>query len=302
MYYGRNTYPYPYYVNAPINNSDFMPRNDQGMNQQVFEAILVGLEREASAIDFYSRLANVAPNQKNKNDILQVAEDKKVHLQKFKELYITLTGKQPEYQINKVTFQTYRGGLQKAYETEVEAYEEYRNGCLSIQHSLVRDVFLRVLAKEKEHATRFGYLNEGEVIEITDYGAEPFVVNIEEATKQNNNYRTALWTGSHLQVTLMSIDVGGDIGLETHPTLDQFIRIEEGHGLVQMGDSKDNLDFEERAYDGYAIIIPAGKWHNLTNTGDKPIKLYSIYAPPEHPFGTVHETKEIAMGAENHDY
>jgi mannose-6-phosphate isomerase-like protein (cupin superfamily) len=83
-----------------------------------------------------------------------------------------------------------------------------------------------------------------------------------------------------------------------HPTTDQFIRIEEGQGLVQMGDSKDKLDFQEMAYDDYAIMIPAGKWHNVTNTGNKPLKIYVIYAPPEHPYGTVHETKAIAMSAE----
>ncbi|GAA0733486.1 hypothetical protein GCM10008906_04400 [Clostridium oceanicum] len=135
-------------------------------------------------------------------------------------------------------------------------------------------------------------------IKLKDYGPNPFVVNIEEATKKNNTYRTALWTGDHLQLTLMSIGVGEDIGLETHPNLDQFIRIEEGEGIVKMGDSKGNLNFQRKVYDDYAIFIPAGKWHNLINTGDKPIKLYSIYAPPEHPRGTVHETKAIAEAAE----
>ena len=138
----------------------------------------------------------------------------------------------------------------------------------------------------------------GTFIELRDYGPDPFVVNIEDATKQNNNFRTALWTGNHLQLTLMSINVGEDIGLEVHPNLDQFIRIEEGQGLVQMGDSKCNLDFQRYVYDDFAFIIPAGKWHNLTNTGNIPLKLYSIYAPPQHPFGTVHETKAIAQAAE----
>lgn len=129
---------------------------------------------------------------------------------------------------------------------------------------------------------------------IKDYGPEPFVINIEEATRQNNNFRTALWTGQHLQITLMNINVGESIGLESHPNLDQFIRIEQGVGLVQMGDNKNNLNFERIAYNNYAIVIPAGKWHNLTNIGNIPIKLYSIYAPPNHPKGTVHVTKEDA--------
>lgn len=141
-------------------------------------------------------------------------------------------------------------------------------------------------------------IKDNGLMELKDYGPEPFVVNIEEATNQNNTYRTALWTGNYLQVTLMSIKVGEDIGLEVHPIGDQFIRIEEGQGLVQMGDRKDKLDFQKKVYDDFAIMIPAGKWHNIINTGDKPLKLYAIYAPPEHPRGTVHETKAIAEAAE----
>lgn len=133
---------------------------------------------------------------------------------------------------------------------------------------------------------------------ISDYGPRPLVVNIEQVTKQNNTYRTALWTGKYYQVTLMCINVGDDIGLEVHPTTDQFIRIEEGQGLVQMGDSKDNLNFQAMACKDYAIMIPAGKWHNITNTGNTPLKVYVIYAPPEHPRGTVHVTKAEAMLAE----
>jgi mannose-6-phosphate isomerase-like protein (cupin superfamily) len=135
---------------------------------------------------------------------------------------------------------------------------------------------------------------------IQDYGPAPFVMDIEEAAMQNNTFRTALWTGKHLQVTLMSIRPGEDIGLEMHPELDQFIRIENGHGIVMMGDTKDRLDFRRHVNDDYIIIIPAGKWHNLINTGHEPIKLYSIYAPPEHPHGTVHQTKADAEAAGHH--
>lgn len=135
-------------------------------------------------------------------------------------------------------------------------------------------------------------------IRLEDLGRRPFVVDIEDAAERNRNYRTTIWTGKHLQVTLMSIPVGGDVGLEVHPTVDQFIRIEEGRGVVQMGDRRNRLDFRQRVSEDDAIMIPAGKWHNLTNTGREPMKLYSIYAPPEHPFGTVHQTKEIAMAAE----
>lgn len=133
-----------------------------------------------------------------------------------------------------------------------------------------------------------------ELIELKDYGPEPFVVNLDEATKQNHYFRLALWTGHHLQLTLMSIGVGEEIGLEMHPHVDQFLSIVEGQGLVKMGDKKNHLDFQKRVHEGYAIFVPAGKWHNLINTGHTPLKLYSIYAPPEHPHGTVHKTKEDA--------
>ena len=101
---------------------------------------------------------------------------------------------------------------------------------------------------------------------LKDYGPQPFVINIDKATKQNDTYRTALWTGEYLQLTLMSLKAGEDIGLEVHPDLDQFVRIEEGEGIVQMGDTKASFDFQRKVYDDFAFIIPAGKWHNLTNT------------------------------------
>ena len=133
---------------------------------------------------------------------------------------------------------------------------------------------------------------------LTDYGPNPFTININEATKQNNTYRTAIWTGSHLQVTVMSLNPGEDIGLEMHPHVDQFLRLEQGQGIVQMGKSKKNLNFVRNVSDDSAIIIPAGTWHNLTNIGMVPLKLYSIYAPPNHPFGTVHVTKAAAEAVE----
>ena len=130
--------------------------------------------------------------------------------------------------------------------------------------------------------------------QMKDYGPEPYVVNIAEVTKENDNFRTTLWTGDHLQLTLMSINPQEDIGLEIHPDVDQFIRIEQGQGIVRMGNRKDMMNFQERVYDDFAILIPAGTWHNIINTGEEPLKLYSIYAPPQHPKGTVHMTKEDA--------
>lgn len=138
---------------------------------------------------------------------------------------------------------------------------------------------------------------------LKDYGPEPFVVDIERATELNDAFRTALWTGKYLQLTLMSIAPGEDIGLENHPFTDQFLRIEEGKGLVRMGAAKENMNFERKVEPGYAILIPAGTWHNLINVGRKPLKLYSIYAPPQHPKGTIHCTKADAIAAEEmHDH
>jgi mannose-6-phosphate isomerase-like protein (cupin superfamily) len=134
--------------------------------------------------------------------------------------------------------------------------------------------------------------------EYHDYGPSPFVINIEEAAERNDNYRTALWTGDYLQLTLMSIRPGGDIGLEIHPDVDQFLRVEEGRGLARMGYERDRMIFQEEVREGFAILIPAGTWHNVINTGREPLKMYSIYAPPQHPRGTIHETKEDAMAEE----
>lgn len=142
-------------------------------------------------------------------------------------------------------------------------------------------------------------------VKIQDYGPKPFVVDINEATLKNNTFRTALWTGDYFQITLMSIGVGEDIGLEMHPDVDQFLRVEQGQGLVRMGMNKHQLPFEVPVYDDFAIVIPAGTWHNVINTGKDALKLYSIYAPPNHPFGTVHRTKAEAIEMEEgygHDH
>lgn len=132
-------------------------------------------------------------------------------------------------------------------------------------------------------------------MQIKDYGKEPIAVNIDKLSKQNKYYRNTLWTGEYLQVVLMSINVNESIGLEVHPDHDQFIRIEQGQGMVMMGDSKDNLDFKRAVGTDFAVIVPAGKWHNIVNTGNVPIKLYTVYAPPAHRPGTVHKTKAEAQ-------
>ncbi len=124
-----------------------------------------------------------------------------------------------------------------------------------------------------------------------DYGPNPYVVNIEDATLDNENFRTALWTGEKMQLTLMSIPVGGDVGLEVHNDTDQFLRLEQGRGRVQMGPSKNDFTFDEVVSDDWIILVPKGMWHNVTNIGDEPMKIYSLYAPPHHAHGTIHETQ-----------
>jgi mannose-6-phosphate isomerase-like protein (cupin superfamily) len=126
------------------------------------------------------------------------------------------------------------------------------------------------------------------------------VLDINKATLHNDNFRCVLWTGQHLQATLMKIGVGEDIGLEVHPHVDQFLRIEEGQALVLMGTSADRLNYRQPAFDDFAIFVPAGTWHNVINTGRTPLKLYSIYSPPNHPKGAVHATKAIAEKMELH--
>ena len=136
---------------------------------------------------------------------------------------------------------------------------------------------------------------------LSDEGPNPFVSNIEADTLANENYRTTRWTGSNLQLTLMSIEPGHDIGLEVHEHGDQFLRVEAGRARVQMGPSEDDLPFDREVEDDWVILVPAGSWHNVTNIGDEPLKVYAIYGPPEHPSGTVHLTKAEA-DADEHDH
>ena len=130
-----------------------------------------------------------------------------------------------------------------------------------------------------------------------DYGPNPYVINVKNAAMKNTNFRTALWTGCHMQMTLMSIPVCSDIGLEVHEDTDQVIRVEEGMGCVKMGYNRNCLGYEQRLQVGDVVFVPVGTWHNIINTGNCPLKLSTIYAPPHHPAGTVHRTKEDAQRA-----
>jgi len=122
-----------------------------------------------------------------------------------------------------------------------------------------------------------------------------WVGDVEQATLQNTDFRRVLFTGGHTQLTVMRLAPGEEIGLEMHPHLDQFLRLEQGSARVTLGRSKESVDDETHDVgDDWAVIVPAGTWHNVVNTGDTDVKLCSLYSPPEHPDGTVHPTKADA--------
>ena len=129
---------------------------------------------------------------------------------------------------------------------------------------------------------------------IEDIGPRAQSFNLEQATRENDNYRAVAWSGRYLQLTLMSIPVGGDIGLEVHPETDQFLRLDAGRGRAQTGPSKDQVTFDKEVSDGWCVLIPAGTWHNVTNIGDEPMQVYSIYAPAHHKPGKIHKTASEA--------
>ena len=120
-----------------------------------------------------------------------------------------------------------------------------------------------------------------------------FATNIEEKTLQNNTFRTVLFTAPHSQLVVMTLQVGEEIGMEVHPDNDQFFRFENGKGNVIIAGE------ETEVADGWAVVVPAGTEHNVINTGNTPLKLYTIYSPAHHPDKTVHQTKQTAMAAEN---
>lgn len=121
-----------------------------------------------------------------------------------------------------------------------------------------------------------------------------YIGNIEEQTVDNRDFRRIVYTGVHAQLVLMSIEPGDELGEEVHEGTDQFFRVEEGKGEVVINGQTTHIE------DEMAIIVPAGARHNIRNTGRRPLKLYTLYAPPEHPPGTVHHTREDAERAEGH--
>lgn len=121
-----------------------------------------------------------------------------------------------------------------------------------------------------------------------------FIADIEELTEGNDDFRRVLYTAKHLQLVLMAIAPGADIGEEVHKDRDQFFRVEKGKGEVRIDGVVTRIKSDD------AFIVPAGARHNVVNTGDKPLRLYTIYGPPEHRDGIVRATKAEALAAEEH--
>lgn len=126
----------------------------------------------------------------------------------------------------------------------------------------------------------------------------PWAVNIEQLTLVNESYRSVIWTGNYLQLALMTLQPGENIDLELHNHHDQFIRIDQGEARVLMGKEKENMTFDQAVGDGWGLMIPAGYWHEVRNTGTTELKLYTIYGPAEHMPGTIHRT--YAEAADDH--
>ena len=121
-----------------------------------------------------------------------------------------------------------------------------------------------------------------------------FVEDIEELTEDNKDFRRVLYTGKYLQLVLMALKPGEEIGEEVHADHDQFFRVEKGKGEVWIDGERNKIKSDD------AIIVPAGARHNVINTGDKPLKLYTLYGPPEHRDGVVRATKAEAGATEEH--
>ena len=123
-----------------------------------------------------------------------------------------------------------------------------------------------------------------------------YVGPIEKETLDNGYFRRVLFTGEHLQLVVMCLQPGEEIGNEVHATVDQFFRIEEGKARFVFNGKEEHL-----VHASDAVVVPAGTYHNVINASStKPVRLYTIYTPPQHPDGTVHKTKAEAEAAEHH--
>ncbi|WP_085524395.1 ferritin family protein [Tuberibacillus sp. Marseille-P3662] len=154
-YHNHSLYPQMFETRPHL-----LPDNnmDQRQFQVLLQSIMKGIQGEAQAIDFYTRLIKQAPNERQRDSIQHALDDEKIHLQQFSQLYTELSGREPNYTFNPVQFRQYHEGLYKAYDSELEAYEMYRDVYLSTTDQRVRDIFLRAFTDEIEHASRFSFM------------------------------------------------------------------------------------------------------------------------------------------------
>lgn len=244
------------------------PRNKKEISQAELIGFFKRLKRSKDEfIDFLKKYNQVVVTDKRTN--LNIPFMKKANRAIAKTI------------MRKSNFKTSNVKLQVSHKENFDRtkfYENYYRN-LSSNDFRVTSSNGKVIIEIKEKSD----INEN--VNIDDRGGEPYVVNLEDLTVDNQNFRTTKWTGENLQMTLMSVE--DEIGMEVHESGDQFLRIEEGKGKVVIGDSEDNIILETDIEDDFAIFIPAGSYHNIINTGDTPLKLYAIYAPPEHSKGKV---------------
>ncbi|WP_244445049.1 cupin domain-containing protein [Oceanobacillus jeddahense] len=271
-------------------------------DEQTATMIKETLQREASSIPMYFQVAEQFRHDPSMQGLVYAVQSRNQIAAGLEQAYQYFTGQQPDIRQSTRT-QEANDTVESIYNHALQGYEENYRKSEQINEPFSRQLLYQLAMTDYQIANHLaGYVENHQgysmTSRVTDHGGNPFVIDIENAAEANTNYRIALWTGDHLQVTLMSIPVGEDIGLEVHPDTDQFIRIEEGNGTVQMGNRQDNLTIRQQVEEDSAIMVPAGTWHNITNTGDEDLKLYTVYAPPHHPFGTVEATKQEAMQAE----
>ncbi|MFS0749259.1 cupin domain-containing protein [Oceanobacillus sp. 1P07AA] len=299
-------YYIPYYPND-LRYASQSPSITEKEKEELAEITLENLQKDVVTIQLLDQLSTSTNQQQYLNTLNYTREIKLRNINQLDYLYRTITGNAPNYQTASEASRNTEIGIQDVVERCIEDYEGNYKASLKSSSSAVQQLYYQLSSVGYMAANQLYNIyhysrksNSATTLnrQLEDHGGEPFVIDIEEAAEQNTAYRTAIWTGEHLQVTLMSIPIGNNIGLEVHPNHDQFIRIEDGDGVVQMGNQENNLTYRRQLSDSSAVMIPAGTWHNITNTGDEPLKLYTIYAPPEHSFGTVHQTKADALASE----
>ena len=189
------------------------------------------------------------------------------------------------------------------YPKENETKSEYISRCIPyvVKEGTAKDekqaaAICYSMWDKKKNEEKMSNIIDKYIINEKENGKKSYDVrNIEEETKSNNNFRKVLFTGKNLQLVLMSLNPNEEIGMEVHENVDQFFRFDAGEGELQVEDNKIKIS------DGFSIVIPAGTKHNIVNTSESvKLKLYSIYAPPNHPEGTIHKTKDDAMKDEEH--